>query len=46
MKQNIYNHIGLLFGYTLFYHGLYYCPKMNATFESFIKKIHFINKIE
>jgi hypothetical protein len=34
------NHVGILIGYTFFYHGLYYCPKINEPFTHMIKNIH------
>ena len=30
----------ILIGYTFFYHGLYYCPKINEPFSHMIKNIH------
>ena len=33
--------LSYLFGYTIFYHGLYYCPFMEKHFKTFIKMIHF-----
>ena len=40
------NHVGILIGYTIFYHGLYYCPKINTSFDYLIKRVHncFIDK--
>ena len=32
--------ISYLLGYTLFYHGLYYCPVMEKYFQTAIKMVH------
>lgn len=34
------SHVGILIGYTIFYHGLYYCPRINYPFTYTIKNIH------
>jgi len=36
----MYKNIAIVVGYTLFYHGIYYCPVMNKYFEIIIKQIH------
>jgi len=35
-----YKQLSVLIGYTIFYHGLYYCPKINNTFNKCISIIH------
>lgn len=34
--------ISYLLGYTLFYHGLYYCPIMEKYFKDVIKILHML----
>lgn len=39
MKQEI-MYLSYFVSYTLFYHGLYYCPFMSKKFNSLILKMH------
>ena len=38
--MNLYKQLGIITGYTIFYHGLYYCPKINRSFNKWIRILH------
>ena len=38
--MKLYKQLGLIMGYTIFYHGLYHCPKINKQFDKWIRILH------